>query len=161
MKIYLDIETLPASSPEVVEQLAATIKPPATYKKPESIAEWMRDNREAALAELVAKTSFNGMLGRIACICFAIDDCDPLSVADDDEDAMLAKFREAIQDATSVAANGRDVYVPATIIGHNLVGFDLPFLKHRSIINRIKPAPQIVKAMEAKPWDACIGDTML
>ncbi|NTW09713.1 MAG: hypothetical protein HGA28_09145 [Anaerolineaceae bacterium] len=25
----------------------------------------------------------------------------------------------------------------------------------------IKETPQIVKAMEAKPWDACIGDTML
>ncbi len=51
--------------------------------------------------------------------------------------------------------------MPLTIVGHNVAGFDLPFLKHRSLINSVKPPSQIIKAMAAKPWDSCIADTML
>ena len=45
--------------------------------------------------------------------------------------------------------------------GHNIHGFDLPFLKHRAIINGIKPPEKLLTAMNAKSWDSCIEDTML
>lgn len=45
--------------------------------------------------------------------------------------------------------------------GHNIAGFDLPFLKARSIILAVKPPSVLIKAMNAKPWDICIADTML
>ena len=38
MILTLDIETVPAQRPDVRDEIAAGIKPPPTYRKPESIA---------------------------------------------------------------------------------------------------------------------------
>lgn len=162
MKIFLDIETLPCTDPAVIADLESTIKAPATYKKPESIAEWMKENKEAALKELVAKTSFSGLHGRIACICYAFDD-NPyvFSASDDDEKVLLENFYSHIYDKTSTAAHHGVVEGGATFVGHNIVGFDLPFIKHRSIILGIKPPLCIRKAFDAKPWGSEVADTML
>ena len=43
---YFDIESIPATDPQVRADILAAIKPPATFKKPESIAAWMRENAE-------------------------------------------------------------------------------------------------------------------
>lgn len=151
---YFDLETLPCSDPAIIAELAATIKPPATYKKPESIAEWMRDNKESALNELLAKTSFDGMYGRIACAAWAVDDgAIESSGAQDDEVAVIRKIFDAALNANSET---RDQVV---FCGHNIAGFDLPFLKHRSIIFGIEPPPYFRAAFRAKPWE--IEDTML
>ena len=48
-----------------------------------------------------------------------------------------------------------------TYVGHNLAGFDLPYLKHRAIVHGIKPPASLMRAMNAKPWDSSIADTML
>ena len=74
MKLYLDIETLPTTDQEVIEELRQSISAPANYSKPETIQKWMDENAESALADKIAKTSFDGMYGSIACICYAFDD---------------------------------------------------------------------------------------
>lgn len=38
MNIYIDIETLPTTDAETIAEIAANIKPPANYSKPETIA---------------------------------------------------------------------------------------------------------------------------
>ena len=49
MRIYLDIETLPSMAPGAIEQVRATVRPPATHKKPETIAAWWLSEGEAAV----------------------------------------------------------------------------------------------------------------
>ena len=68
INVYLDIETIPAQSPEYRDKVRATIKPPGNIKKPESIAAWMAENADAAVDETVAKTSFDPAAGHICCI---------------------------------------------------------------------------------------------
>lgn len=159
--LYFDIETLPTTDPEVIAELESTIKAPATYKKPESIAEWMKENKADALKELVAKTSFSGLYGRIACICYSFDDGETYSVADDDEKTLLKNFYQHVSEVASIETHRGNIPSMLTVCGHNVVGFDLPFLKHRSIINMVKPTPQFLKAFDAKPWGSEVKDTML
>lgn len=161
MKLFLDIETLPTTDAAVIESLAAKITAPANYKKAESIAEWERENKPQAVLDAVAKTSFDGMYGRVCCICYAFDDGPVFSVHGDDETVLLEQFYSHVYDQATSALNGYITDVPLTVIGHNVAGFDLPFLKHRSIIRGVTPPDAILKAMNARPWDNCIADTML
>lgn len=162
MLIYLDIETLPCADPEFVAQVEAGITAPAQYKKPESIAEWLEANKAQAVKDAVAKTSFDGLYGSIACICYAFNDGEVFSVdARDGEKTMLEHFYSHVFDIATIEHNAGLAEMPLTIVGHNVAGFDLPFLKHRSLINSVKPINQFIKAMAAKSWDSCIADTML
>jgi 3'-5' exonuclease len=151
MICYMDIETLPCTDPEVIDAIAATISPPANYSKPDTIAKWMDENYAQALKDAVAKTSFDGLYGSIACIAYAFDDSPiyQFSLLDGTDGEMIAMFYGDVADNVNA------------ICGHNIAGFDLPFLRHRSIINGIKPPAALLKAMRAKPWDDCIADTML
>lgn len=161
MLLFLDIETLPSDDPAVAEALAAKITAPANYKKPESIAEWERENKPALVKEAIAKTSFDGMFGSIACIAYAFDDGEIFAEADDDEARLLENFYSHVFDRATINTYAGTIDRTLTVVGHNIAGFDLPFLKARSIINRVKPVAQIMKTMNAKPWDGCIADTML
>lgn len=150
--ITFDIETLPTEDAEVIASFESKITVPGQYKKPESIAEWMKENKEAALKELVSKTSFDGMYGRIACIAWSDGNGVFASDADATEQEAIELFYAFIE------AESHD---QEKFCGHNIAGFDLPFLKHRSIILGIKPPKALLQAMNAKPWDSCIADTML
>lgn len=151
MIIFLDIETIPTSDPDVIASLETTIKPPATHKKQETIDAWMAENKEQALKELVSKTSFDSILGRIACISWAIDDGAIESTgAGNTEQEILERLFDAIPKNK-----------PVTFCGHNIAGFDLPFIKHRAIINNVKMPEQFKAAAKAKPWGDEIADTML
>ena len=164
MMLTFDIETLPTTDAEVIASLAETVKAPGTLKKPESIAAWMEENREFAAAELVAKTSFDGLYGSIACICYQFDDGEVFSVdcnTSGDENTMLEHFYSHVFDMVCTEYHGGIASQNLTVCGHNIAGFDLPFLKHRSIILGVKPPVALLKAMNAKPWDTCIADTML
>ena len=162
MNIYLDIETLPTNDSDVIAEIAATIKAPGTLKKQESIDAWMAENKEAATRDAVHKTGFSGLYGSIACICYAFDDGPVHSVGGEfDETALLNDFYRAIEDATRIEAHDRRVDTAMTFIGHNIIGFDLPFIKHRSIILGVKPPLSVRKAFDAKPWGNEVADTML
>lgn len=162
MNIYLDIETIPTSDPAIIEELASSVKPPATHKKQETIDLWLRDNKEQAVSELVAKTSFDGLHGRIACIAWAFDDEDVESTESwQTERQAIQLFYDAIAERTSIVYSGGRAQESSTFVGHNITGFDLPFLKHRSIILNVKPDTIMRRAFAAKPWDKEVADTML
>ena len=155
MKIYLDIETLPTTDAAFIADIANGIAPPGNISKPESIAAWNAEKKPAAVNEAVKKTSFDGLYGSIACICWAYGDnsvwfTDPCA---SEEEKLFDFFR----DVDAMAKNMGEVQ----FIGHNIAGFDLPFLKHRAIIHGIKPPHVLMRAMAAKAWDSTIGDTML
>lgn len=161
MLITLDIETLPSADPQVIAELAATIKPPGNIKKQETIDAWMAENFQSALDEAVHKTSFSGLYGSIACICYAFDDGPVYTASHANEVVMLANFFDHIEEVTGIEHHTGIAHTSLTFVGHNIIGFDLPFIKHRSIINGVKPPLAFRKAFDAKPWGREVSDTML
>ena len=146
--LTFDIETLPTKDKQVIERIASTIRPPGNIKKKESIDTWMAENYEQELKKEIHKTGLNAAYGSVACIGWANKDQTYCTSPDMNETDCLIWFYSQIED--------HEVFS-----GHNIAGFDLKFLKHRSMILGIKPPKNILKAMNAKPWDDCIKDIML
>lgn len=174
MNIYLDIETIPGSSDALMESLRAdaqkekeAVRAPSNYKDEAKIAEYIAGKHaeiDASMEDKRRRTSLDGMFGSIACICYAIDDGEVFSVdlnTSGDEKTMLENFYSRLIDQASIAYNGGMTEMDVTFVGHNVAGFDLQFLKHRSIILGVKPPKSVSKAFAAKAWDKCIADTML
>lgn len=157
MRITIDIETIPGQQPGLRELLRAEVKAPAQYKKAESIAEWMRDNADAAAEEAWRKTALDGALGQIAVIGYAIEDQAPVAIyAQDYADGDAGLLRDFFSAIEGLRLDGRPV--KPYFIGHNISGFDLPFIFHRAIINGV-PLPAGFP-IHPKPWgDECF-DTM-
>lgn len=157
MHIYLDIETIPSQHPEALQLIAAGIKPPASYKKADTIAKWEAEEKPAAVLEAYLKTSFDGAMGHIACASIAVDDDEPQMIVRADwksrgaEVAVLRGLFDRIIDAT--AAEHRP-----TFVGHNIIDFDLRFIFQRAIVLGIKP-PRCIP-FNARPWDDTVFDTM-
>lgn len=156
MRIYLDLETCPAQNPAVREEIRAGIKAPAVYKKADSIAEWMKENAETEAEAAWRKTSFDGAVGHISVIGFAIDDQRPVALYSpkwhQDEADVIRAFFNAVD-----AAFLEHGTVP-TFIGHNLIDFDLRFLFQRCVVLGVKPSRHI--PFNCKPWDERVYDTM-
>ena len=161
MNCFIDIETLPTIDADVIAEIAAKIKPPDNYSKPETIAKWIEENKEQAIKEAVHKTGFSGLYGSIACICYAFDDGPVYTASHANEAVMLANLYDHIEEVTGIEHHTGMAHTALTFVGHNIIGFDLPFIKHRSIINGVKPPLSFRKAFDAKPWGGEVADTML
>lgn len=177
--LTFDVETLPCNDGAILGAMMAdlnaaaeaeilNLKAPSNYKDAEKIAEYIkakaaeiRDGVEQAYTDRVSKTSFDGMYGRICCISYAFDDGPIVSSAGDDEKSVLEHFYSHVFDQATTAHHSGLADIPVVVCGHNVAAFDLPFLKHRSIIHGVKPPVALLKAMNARPWDNCIADTML
>lgn len=175
MNIFLDIETIPAQSPDVLAEIRAVkqaeldaaiaaIKPPGQYKKQESIDQWMAEEAPKIEAGLRAqfesdvdaeyrKTSFDGAYGQICVIGWAVDDKPAQTVFSMHEQTVLERFQDQL---------GKANPFESCVVGHNVASFDLRFLNHRHIVNGIKPHPVISRAASAKPWESeKVFDTMV
>lgn len=150
MIITLDIETIPSQSAEYRAKIAAEIKPPATMKKAETIAEWEKNEKENAINEAVAKTSFDGGRGSIVCLGYAINDGEIYTLTGD-EKGILQNFYSHLTSEHQI----RDDMV---FVGHNINAFDFRFMFQRSIVNEVNP-PNFIP-FNAKSWDERIFDTM-
>jgi DNA polymerase elongation subunit (family B) len=155
VNLYLDIETIPSQSPEVHARIAETIKPPANYKKAETIAEWVKNEKPAAVKEAIAKTSFDGSVGHICCIGWAFELNSVQTINDvDGEEQMLRLFIESMAVALT-----HTPWRDPTIIGHNVANFDIRFLWQRAIVLGI-PMPRWFPR-DPKPWGREVFDTMM
>lgn len=148
--VYLDVETVPVQDPEAVFDIRSQIKPPANLKKQESIDAWFAEHGEQAGADLVAKTSFDGARGHVCTIAWAVNDgpvasCHASSVGDE-AGIITAMFSQL------------PMYKSVIFVGHNIAGFDLPFLRKRAIILGVTLAQQFPR--DVKSWDKNIHDTM-
>jgi len=151
-EIYLDLETIPSQLDWVKKHVSETVKPPATMKKQETIEKWILEESGAAIDEAMAKTSFDGAMNHIVCIGYAINDepAQSFTVEDHTKEAeAITGFYNAI----------REYQFGTVFIGHNISGFDMRVLRHRSIILGIKP-PSFIP-FHAKPWDENPYDTMV
>lgn len=156
--IYFDIETIPCQLPGVLDEFKAAVTAPSTYKKPESIAEWLRENRDSEGEAAWLKTSFDGGMGHVVCIGLAVQDGPAVSYqlpADgyctnlrNEETRVLQDFFSHLTDA------GRSV-----LVGHNIIGFDLPFLWKRCMVLGVKP-PLWFPRNPSKYSSEMVRDTM-
>jgi predicted PolB exonuclease-like 3'-5' exonuclease len=117
--IYLDIETLPAAWTDEQVDAHAAASVPGNYTKPDSIAKWIAENRQDAWL----RTALDWRHARICAIGVIVEighDVQERTVAMLDEHGerkMLAEL-DAIMEQ----------YAPDTVVGHNVIGFDLPRL---------------------------------
>ena len=163
MNIYFDIETIPAQDPAAIQLIRAdvekqkiAIQAPNNYKDQEKIDAYIKAEVEKLDAEFDAtyrKTSFDGGLGEICCIGYAIDDRPPVSIYGVSEAYILNDFFGFLKDVYKQSLQKRPIF-----IGHNIVNFDLRFLFQRSVMNNVQPPMMI--PFNAKPWDENIFDTM-
>ncbi len=157
--IFIDIETLPVveENRDFIESKLQKI----LARKGEDFSETVFQRR----AEIAFQnTALHGSLGRLLCIGLTTDSNGkaekPCICGQDkntgefhlDEAKTLMQFWNHL-DRIEFDAN-RDL-----IIGHNILGFDLPFLYHRSMICGVRPSRQI---LNGKPWEIAesVYDTM-
>lgn len=165
---YLDIECIGTEDDAVIAEIstpildkaiadAEAVAPPKNYTKIETITEWwettgnpkvkaIKEAAEQDVKDAIAKTSFDGALGKIICIGHAVED-DPVESLIGDEGSMLELFFSEFRPGAE--------YI---FVGHNIAGFDLKYLWKRAVILGIRPPRQI--PFKAKPWDNAVFDTM-
>ncbi|MGX2974445.1 ribonuclease H-like domain-containing protein [Ursidibacter arcticus] len=136
MNIYLDIETIPTQNPNHQAFVVENLKAPTNYKKPESIAEWIEENKQAA----IDKTALDGTFGEIVVIGVAIDDQEPVKFycqdwqCPDREAVILQQFFDYLKE------QGLSRQTLPQFIGHNITKFDDRFIFQRAVINGVKPS---------------------
>lgn len=149
IKVFIDIETIPDQRPDAFDHYLEAVEPPGNYKKQETIDKWMLENAEAIAEESYLKTGLNGLHGEICSIAFAVEDR-PICVVTRgkqiiDETALLQMFNTMLEVQIELYCDGltgggeRARFAPIEWIGHNLLDFDLRFLKQRSIIRGVEP----------------------
>ena len=157
MNLYIDIETIPTQRQDFQDEIRAKITAPGQYKKPESIAKWMQEFGEAAFDDAWRKTSFDGTIGEIICIGFALGDGEAQEVhrTTRTEAVMLANFNLTMSELL------KDSYgnvIHPTWVGHNICDFDARFIWQRMVLNNVKPAFNI--PYNEKPWSNKVFDTL-
>ncbi|MGC2238220.1 MAG: 3'-5' exonuclease [Pyrinomonadaceae bacterium] len=158
-RIFIDIETLPTeeNNREFVERKLHK----NLFRRGLKFTETEISERTKIAFQ---DTALHGSLGKLLCIGLAIDNEGkaekPCVCGQDkntgafhlDEAKTLAQFWNHLDRIKFDAS--RDL-----IVGHNILGFDLPFLYHRSMICGVKPSRQI---LNGKPWEIAesVYDTM-
>jgi len=159
MNIFLDAEMIPCQWPGILAEFAADVKPPGTHKKPDTIAAWLAENREAEAEAAWLKTSFDGGMGQIVCLSWALDDGDTRALAVPDltfssEAALLEVWFSDLNALHNGTGGTRPV-----LIGHNHVAFDIPFIWKRAMVHGIRPPLWFPR--NPKPWAESVVDTMM
>lgn len=133
--LFFDIETLPATK-EQYPDLKVIFE-----RKKEKDASFGRENNET-FEEFVHSSGMHGSFGHLLCVGYAIDN-EPANIISGNEIDQLSQFWKLVKENK-------------LIIGHNILGFDIPFLKHRSIVLGVKN-----NFIIPKPWDKfAVFDTM-
>lgn len=147
MRIYIDVETIPSQAPDARDLVRATIKPPATHKKPETIAKWWAEDAPAAIEEGYRKQALDATSGELISIAWCSDTSEVKTVTrapGEPEVELLDSFfsgvTKLLRDEAVTGADGLTCWPSDPhFIAHN-AAFDLGFLWRRAIILGI-PAP--------------------
>jgi DNA polymerase elongation subunit (family B) len=117
--LYIDIETLPAAWEDEQIDAHASASVPGNYTKPESIAKWIEEHR----LETWLRTALDWRYARICAIGVIVE------IGHDVQERIVIMLdehgeRKMLGELDAIFAQ----YVPDTIVGHNVVAFDLPRL---------------------------------
>lgn len=167
MILFLDVETIPSQAPDAIAQVRAGIKPPATLKKPESIAAWWESEADKAATEAHRKQSLDGgTLGELVSIAACTDiegkhwvRC---RTQDESEAELLGEFFGAVEmwqvtEGRQAVGNPHAWPIDVWPVAHN-AAFDLGYLWRRAIVCRVPLPPWLPGPMARTPKD--YGDTM-
>jgi len=146
-KLFIDIETIPGGT-FYEGQLVDAVKPPATHKKPETIAEWDKMVRPMKEYEARHQAGLMAPFCRIVALSWALEDQDPVTYYSNDEGKMLKQFFDELVPAVEAESNGFRLQW----IGHNITGFDLNVLWWRCMANNVS-SPLLVHPRTIKPWE--------
>ena len=151
IRLSLDIETVQRDDDLARQFVADGIKPSANMSKPETLAEWHATRRPALVEEALAKGdgALSPVTGKIVCIGLVSDTHEQVFCSDDEHEVIRLSYEW-------ISTLGE----PITLVGHNLIGFDLPYLRCRSIVHGLRAPLPVAKAWRAKPWSEEVGDTM-
>lgn len=164
MNIFLDVETLPSLAADARELCRQGVKPPGSYKKPESIAQWWKDEGESAIEDAYRKQALDAASGELCAVGFASDDSEPVSLVralDEFEPAFILRALDGIKalmdEGSRTGPDGHRWPDEPYFIAHN-APFDLGFLLRRCWVHGIRPPFRIPgpSAREGKDF----GDTM-
>lgn len=155
---FIDIETVGSQAPGEFDRVLAEIKPPATYKKPESIAQWMRDEAPTVAEETWRKQALSPVRGEIVAIGVATADSDPEVFAravGESEAVLLQQFfghvDQLLEQASYTGPDGRAwPTAEPYFIGH-CADFDLRFVRSRAWVHGVRPN------FKLPPADARVG----
>jgi len=140
MKVVLDIETIQAPREEwarLTGVVSASTGAESVGQEYDLFAAGETEAQQRAEDESYAKSAFDGTYSRIVCIGVLefSDQMEPRGAV-----AWYgANERELLRQFWSRLAQDR----PALFITHNGLGFDLPFIKKRSIIHQVRPSLDI------------------
>lgn len=148
MTLFIDIETVPSGPRPTVDQL----NPPAQMKLADTIAKWRNDTvaRAEDLDNLYRRRALSYIDGRILCISYAIGRGPIKGLIDDDEEALITRFEEALLEEDSTIFKRTN-----TLVGHNALNFDIPYL----FLRAAKYSRSNLMALFSVPRD-CFKDTM-
>lgn len=148
MTLFIDIETVPSGPRPTVDQL----NPPAQMKLADTIAKWRNDTvaRAEDLDNLYRRRALSYIDGRILCISYAIGRGPIKGLIDDDEEALITRFEEALLEEDSTIFKRTN-----TLVGHNALNFDIPYL----FLRAAKYGRSNLMALFSAPRD-CFKDTM-
>ena len=149
-RLFIDIETIPDQREGAASAATSRIKAPSNYKDPDKIKAYVEEKG----AEAWRQTSLDGSYGQVFCIGFAVDGEAPV--------VETVKTLDAAGEKELLERFWRNFGIPKkppVWVGHNVLGFDLPFLWKRHVVHGVRPAASI--PYSASPWSTEIEDTML
>lgn len=140
MKVVLDIETIQAPREEwarLAGKHPSMDEVELAAERTDLFAAGVAEEKQRVEDEQYAKSSFDGTFSSIVCIGL-------LEFSDQMEPRGAVAWyggneRELLRQFWSRLAQNR----PTLFITHNGLGFDLPFIKKRSIIQQVKPSLEI------------------
>lgn len=139
MNLFIDIETTPDLREGALQRYIDAVEAPGQYKKPESIAEWKKDNAESVGMLNWQRTALDPMSGGIYVIGYAVEDQAPQTLWRHPEEPE-APFIEAALSTLAAIKDRQNNQRPTRFIGWNIINFDIPFLAKRCAILGINPA---------------------
>lgn len=104
---------------------------------------------DAAAEEARAATSFDPLWGRVVCVGVAVGRGEPVTCAYADEDDILHGLAALLRASA-----------PWMLVGWNVAGFDVPFLRARAMLCGVPELRAMLPAADVKPWEAPVIDLM-
>ena len=138
-----DCETGPLPDDQL-NRLMPKFEPPANYTNEEKIAAWLKDKQ----ADWKDKAALSALTGRVLAIGIRYSTGVEVIMQNDDDEAQI--LRDFWHDCLNFEF--ADLWV-----GHNIIGFDLPFLMRRSMLLGV-PVPHVIRPM--RYFDPRFIDTM-
>lgn len=150
--VFFDIETTRTTDQETITAVGASVRPPAQMSKPETIAKWEKEKKPGAIAKALDATALNGSYGRVGAIGIDCGKRSLLTFKGRGEADLLEEFGERLEGIWEGKENPR-------LVGFNILGFDIPFLRKRYAINNLV-VPAALR-VDCRPWSLEVCDVMV